>query len=734
MTVCNFQQEGTKMSSYLEEFQSRISQHDTPAVIRLWEEYCSGDDIDQEELIHILTSFKKSDFGHLLGRHVEKIIPLWKELPESPKSKEILRLVVDLETSNPDYLKEITFDYLKKNYGEQKNFSEKFRLVGLRSKEGFQGAISHFELLNHMEKGNFVFHSGGWGVGEILDVSLLREQLSLEFDYVQGKKDLSFANAFKTLIPIPKDHFLALRFGNPDLLEKNARENPLETIRMLLKDLGPKTAAEIKDELCDLIIPTKEWTRWWQNARAKMKKDTFIYTPDDIKEPFRLLSKEISHEERLKKSIHENLDITTFIQTVYSFIKDFGETLKNPEFKQFIRTKLTEALDSPDLTAAQELELHFFVSDISDEKEYAPISELVRNLASVQKVIKEIDILSFKKRIMTETRKHRGDWKEIFIDLLFNIDHSPLRDYLLSELLAAPEAREQVTKSLKGLYSYPAQNPDMFLWYFQKIMANSELPFANKEGQILAFESLLVLLSHLENSSQYKEAIKKIHTLLTQGRYLIVRQIMQEASIQEVQEFLLLSTKCQSLSDHDIKIFHSLAEVVYPSLAKLRKKSENTTSENQVIWMTQEGYQKLQERIHKIATVETVENAREIELARSHGDLRENMEFKAAREKRDRLQNELKSLSDQLSRSRVLTREDVSTEEVGVGAVIECKNKQGKIISYTILGPIEANPDKNILSFQSKLAQTMKGMTVGEKFQFQEDEYTITHIRNFFEN
>lgn len=721
------------MSSYLVEFQSRISQHDTPAVIRLWEEYCSGDEVDVEELKQILQSFKKSDLVHLIGRHVERIIPLWKELPENPDSKEILRLIVDIENNNPDYLKEITFDYLKKNYGEQDNFNEKFRLVGLRSKEGFQGAISHFELLNHMEKGNFVFHSGGWGVGEILEVSLLREQIGLEFDYVQGKKELSFTNAFKTLIPIPKDHFLALRFGNPDLLEKKARENPLETIRMLLKDLGPKTASEIKDELCDLIIPAKEWSKWWQNLRAKIKKDTFIYTPEDIKEPFKILSQEITHEYRFKKSLETHLDTATFIQTVYSFVKDFGETLKNSEFKQYLRNKLSEALQAPEVTDAQELAIHFFLSDLNDAKEYPAIANLIRNFPSIQKIIQEVEILSFKKRIMIETRKTRSDWREIFIDLLFNTDHSPLRDYLLTELLSSPESAEKVKKSLKGLYSHPSQNPEMFLWYFQKIIANSDLPFADQPGRILAFESLLVLLSHLESSTQYKDLIKKILTLLTQGRYLIVRQMMQEASEQEVHEFLLLSTKCQSLTDHDIKIFHSLAEVVYPSLAKLRKKSDSSSSENQVIWMTQEGYLKLQERIHKVATVETVENAREIEIARSHGDLRENMEFKAAREKRDRLQNELKSLSDQLGRSRVLTKEDVATEEVGIGTIVECKNKQGKKISYTILGPLEADPEKNILSFQSKLAQSMKGMGVGEKFQFQDDEYTITQIRNFFE-
>jgi transcription elongation GreA/GreB family factor len=223
-----------------------------------------------------------------------------------------------------------------------------------------------------------------------------------------------------------------------------------------------------------------------------------------------------------------------------------------------------------------------------------------------------------------------------------------------------------------------------------------------------------------------------MHNILSAGRYAIVRDIMQGANIETVQEFLLLATKCHSLSDHDNKILHSLAEVVHPSLGKIRKRQETSTEPN-VIWTTEEGYKKVQERIHQIATVETVQNAKEIEVARSHGDLRENAEFKSALEKRDRLQTELKTLSDQLNRARILTPPDISSDEVGIGCVVECKNGQGKKAVYSILGPWDANPDKNILSLQSKLAQSMKGLTVGEKFQFQGEEFTITAIRSYFE-
>ncbi len=176
-----------------------------------------------------------------------------------------------------------------------------------------------------------------------------------------------------------------------------------------------------------------------------------------------------------------------------------------------------------------------------------------------------------------------------------------------------------------------------------------------------------------------------------------------------------------------------MGEVVHPSLARLRKDKEQGDEEEDILWSTQEGYQRTQLRIQQIATVETVNNAREIETARAHGDLRENAEFKAALERRARLQSELKFLSDQIARARVLTKADVLADEVGIGAVVHCKDSKGEHLKYTLLGPWDADPEKRILSFQSKLAQAMKGKSVGEKFDFQGEKFTITDIDNYFD-
>lgn len=693
-----------------------------------------GDEVDGEELKQTLINVKTSELALPFGRHVEKALPLWEKIKATELGHQIFKLIFDLQTVNSAELGDLAFNYLKEKYSNDPYFNDKIRLIGLRDMKIFQGAISNYELLSHMKKGNFAFHTGGWGIGEIKEISFVREQLALEFDYVPGKKDLSFENAFKTLVPVPNDHFLALRFGNPDELEDRAKKNPLEIIHIMLRDLGHLTAAEIKEELCDLVIPANEWARWWQTTRTKIKKDTMIETPENIRKSFKLRKSEVAHEDYLQKALETKPDAATLIQMVYSFLRDFPQTIKNKEFKKQLEQSLKNALSTEEITDAQELQLHFFMEDINEQKDYAPTIELIKRFTSPEDVIKNIEIIAFKKRALVEIRRLREDWVVFFQNLLLMIDQNPIRDYILGELLKAKKETE-ITQKLQELLSFPMRRPQALLWYFQKIMKDPALPFSHQEGKNRFFEALLILLSKLEQSAEHRDLIKKILTFLTTGRYNNIRKVFQHASKEAIQEFLLLSTKCQSFSDHDIKIFHSLAEVVHPSLAKLSTKyGSESEPEETVIWTTQEGYQKLKDRIQKISTVETVENAKEIEEARALGDLRENAEFKAALERRDRLQSELKTLSDQFNQARVLTQKDVSSDSVSVGTVVECKDQEGKKVTYTLLGPWEADPDQNILSFQSKLAQSLIGHKKGEKVSIQGKAFTISNLRNYFEN
>ena len=720
---------------YLREFLTQINNRDFHKFLVLWEEYCTTDVVDVEELSQLLKSIKQSDLARHFGQIVETAIPLWKMIQDKQDAYEILRLLSDLQTTNQPLLVDLIFNFLKETHGQDPKFNERIRLAGLRDKENFQGAISKYDLLAHMVKANIVFHTGGWGTGEIIDISFVREHLNIEFENVAGRKDISFINAFKTLIPLSQTHFLARRFANPDLLEKEGREDPLKLIQLLLHDLGPKTAAEIKDELCELVIPEEDWTKWWQGARAKIKKSALIEWPEKIKEPFYLRKKELSPQERFKEIVQHKATINEALLAIYNFTRDTPNALKSEETKQALQGRLHQMLQDEEVTKAQQIQIDLLLEQLfGDKASEKRMISMIENENHLEEIIQAIEIIAFKKRVLVAIKDCRSEWIALFCELLFSLSQGQLRDYLLRELNSQPEGRQLLEKKIKELLCSPIQNPDVFVWYFQKVIGEDDsILFQDKEGRHQFFENFFILYSALEGKNESRDLLKKMYNLLSAKRYALVRELLKETTLEFAKELLLLISKCQTLSDHDVKILRSLTEVVHPSLTLPKQKKEGHGSQiaDEEIWTTEEGYLRIQERIRQIGTVEVIENAREIEAARALGDLRENSEFKFAQERRARLQSELTTLSSQFSRARLITPNDIHPNEIGVGNTVRIVNIQGKETVYTILGPWDANPDKNILSFNSKFAQAMMGKKAGQNFTFRDDKYNILTVGSY---
>ncbi len=717
--------------TYLKDFRQRIAVNDYHNFLKLWEEYCYSDEIDVKELRTILIETKNSDFFNYFGQHVSKGLVLLDKIKDENSKHEILKLIFDIQNTNSSELAEFVYNYLKEKYSNDPVFDKKIHLVGLKTNENFQYAISRYELLSHIENGNFVFHTAGWGAGEILDYSQIREDVTIEFEYVVGKKTFSFVNAMKTLIPLSKDHFLSQRFGNPDALEEKGKKDPLSLIHLLLKDLGPKTAADIKDELCDLVIPESAWSKWWQTARSKMKKDTKIELPSNIHSPIRLLEHGISHEESLYQALEEKPSTDTIIQLVYSFMRDFSETLKNNEFKQSLEQKIQDVLSSKELTDTQKLELYFLLEDLNSSK-HELTKQFISEVKNIEEVVHNMTVLSLKKRALVFIKQVRQDWENIFFLMFFNITPNVLRDYILSELNKI-EDKARLNENINQLLKNPMTYPHVYVWYFQKIAGKkANLPFSDQQGQNKFFDGFLILLDYLYQKPTEHDLAKKMVVLLINNKFKIIQHFFKNSSIDEVREFLLLFTKCRILSNHDNQIIRALAESIYAELKKARPFKEEVV--DTVVWTTADGYEKIKSKLDNIANDQILENAKEIEEARSHGDLKENAEYKAALEKRARLQGELKFLSEQFNHAKILSKDLVQTNKVNVGTVAHCENDKGEVYSFAILGPWDANPEKNILSFQSKLAESILGMPVGDEFNFQGEKYTITKITNYFDS
>ena len=540
-----------------------------------------------------------------------------------------------------------------------------------------------------------------------------------------GEKSLSFENALKTLIPLKNDHFLARRFGNPDLLEKEAKEDPVAVIKLLLKNLGPQSASDIKDNLFELVIPENDWSKWWQAAKTKLKKDRKIICPKKSSDHYIITEEDISFEDTLIQELKTQKSTIDIIKLIYSFLKDFALTIKNEDFKKSLILKLLEISSHEVTKLSEKLQINYFFEMLKAEDEIIKIKDIILEVEDFNQLLSEIEIISFKKRTLVYIKDLKDNYENIFLNLFLQSDQNSLRDFIFYSLIEINSSH--IKDKINELINHPVLYPQTFIWYFQKIFSNENenIPFMNKEGKLKFFESFLILLDHLQRKNDFKDLCKKMVLMITSNKYLLVRDIMQIATVTQAKEYLLLATKCSLLEVHDIKIIHSLAKVAHEQLSSY----EDDEKVEDVIWATEKGYNKLKQKIEHLTSFEMIDNAKEIEEARSHGDLRENAEYKAALERRSRLQSEIQSLADQISKVQIINFDEIDSSKVSIGTKVTIKDLSGNTKKYTILGPFEADVEKNILSFNSKLALAMIDKKVGEKFSFNQEEYVIINIQ-----
>ncbi|AAF38898.1 transcription elongation factor GreA [Chlamydia muridarum str. Nigg] len=712
---------------YLEKLQSLMENHPSD-FFSLWEEYCFNDVVSGDELIVLLEKIKSSSIAPAFGKIAESVIPLWEQLPESEEKDKVLSLVFDIQTTNSKRLLELALQQVKK-YEDSPNYKEALRIVGLRDGIFFTHCLRHFALLMHLCEGNFVFHQGGWGVGEIMGVSFLQQKVLVEFEGVLTAKDISFETAFRMLSPLKKDHFLARRFGDPDAFEAFARKDPVAVIECLLKDLGPKNAKEIRNELVGLVIPEEDWSRWWQSAKIKMKKDSHILAPTSSKDPYIFDPKGFSFISQLQASLSGSNDASKKIASCYTFVRDLGSELKDEANRQFVIKEL-KSLDLPAdsaLSIQRAMLLSEFLGDKSSELDCENIAKLSED--QMFDIVNHIEILSFQKSFLSLIHSCSPAWVSVFTKILLTTSTSILRDQVFKALIVDKKARESILEKVSAMIEQPLLYPELFVWLFLRVVSGEDGLFSESDRKEIGRQMLASALEfmHKVAGSPQKDLGKKLYSFLVGQRFLAIRQIIENASIDYLKEFVLLSSKCPQFTQGDLGVLRSLAEVVQPALKRRVAEEEN------ILWTTSESFTRMKAKLQSLIGKEMVDNAKEIEDARALGDLRENSEYKFALERRARLQEEIRVLSEEINRAKILTKDAVFTNSVGVGCKVVLEDEQGEEDCYTILGPWDANPEEKILSLKSKLAQEMVGKTVGESVLFQGKKHKIKQISSIWD-
>ena len=149
--------------------------------------------------------------------------------------------------------------------------------------------------------------------------------------------------------------------------------------------------------------------------------------------------------------------------------------------------------------------------------------------------------------------------------------------------------------------------------------------------------------------------------------------------------------------------------------------------------ITKKGYEALQAELERYKKVERPKNIRDIEEARAHGDISENAEFEAAKERQSHIDGRIRDLEHKLAEAQIIDTSNLSAEKVVFGATVTVKDLQSdKEQRYTLVGQDEADLKNGKISVQSPVGRALIGKRVGDTLEVQTPakiaEYEVLNI------
>jgi transcription elongation factor GreA len=126
----------------------------------------------------------------------------------------------------------------------------------------------------------------------------------------------------------------------------------------------------------------------------------------------------------------------------------------------------------------------------------------------------------------------------------------------------------------------------------------------------------------------------------------------------------------------------------------------------------------MREELLRLQRVDRLEVIKAISVAREHGDLKENAEYHAAKERQSHIEGRILELKDKLGRAQVIDCSSVSCDRVVFGTVVTVEDlDSGQEIVYQLLGPDESDVKKGSISVLSPWGRAMLGKSIGDEFE-----------------
>jgi len=484
---------------------------------------------------------------------------------------------------------------------------------------------------------------------------------------------------------------------------------------------------KIKAELVPSILKQSEWSAWSTKARAILKTNPDFGTLTDRLDHFVVRDQPITFEEKTFNKFKAQTNFFDRVKTLEEFLAyvedEGGDGIDSEFFREmfeYFGGFLRNISSVNEVTVSSLLVLSDVVNRFPFLKQDLDLDfgRFYDSIENTEEVFSGIDSADLRRRFLVGVRAVDRNWGDTYIKLL---PYYLSRDALLE--LERHGKRDLLLRFVSQSYENYRDLREPLVWLVRNC---NEDPWFDEVG--ITLEKRLIAMIHIydmtfrdidnrKDVSPNRKVNKQVQTFLFRDKTLeeylaradensVVRLYTLVSDVKDMDPKQLLQLKQQIMAR--FPDFHFYGEVEVEAVAT---RGFFTSAASYDI--------KSKELVH-LRRVEVPANTKEIEKAVAYGDLSENAEYKAAKERQDLLNNRAARLKTELSQARIIKPEDVDTSKIHFGTVatLEDLEKDGKELVYTILGPWESNPDKEIISYQSPMGNSLYNMSVGDEPDF----------------
>ena len=539
---------------------------------------------------------------------------------------------------------------------------------------------------------NEIYFMPGRGAGRLVDMNPALDVMRLEVG--GGRMPLSLVSAEKNLVPLPKGHFLRRKVEDAKDLAAFAEGEPSEALRLLLTSFGrPLTVQEVKDHFAGLVSEER-WTTFWTAARknrqvlvsgsAKSAKVTWSDSADAAEESVReafMKAAPAARADLARKHAKRSKELARFFGQSLA-----GDALKVAAGQPALAWELSQAA----------------VRLAADEPEAFPAEALLA-CADLRRVVGEIRDQGAREKAFQAVRQSRPDWAELFIEQIGREDDARVLTTLFEAL------GDRATDLSRKILRSPRSAPRAFVWLCDRMHA---------EGRTDA-PGLFFALTDALRMDEFSGLRLRMKEFFEPGGFGVAL-VRTASSEEEAREMLHSLDRVPGLEEHRRATVREALLMKFPELRAAAR---------EYLYGTAEAIEARRQEVIRLKQIELPANAVAMKTAKEHGDLRENFEYHAARQKHEYLSARIATIADELSRSRALDPTKIDVSQIRVGARVRLRDlSSGAERDATILGPWDSKPEAGIYSYQSEFAERLLGSRLGDRVNLSEGQVEVISI------